>query len=113
MEFKKYYQALYKSDFDNENINTEIENFLDGLPIPKINTVDKDLLDAGISEEEVLGAINSLQNNKAPGPDGFPIEYFKVFAKKLLSPLTNMIREALDNQVLPHSLEDRDNNTAT
>ncbi len=59
----------------------EIENFLDGLPIPKINTVDKDLLDAGISEEEVLGAINSLQNNKAPGPDGFPIEYFKVFAK--------------------------------
>ncbi len=105
MEFKKYYQALYKSDFDNENINTEIENFLDGLPIPKINTVHKDLLDAGISEEEVLGAINSLQNNKAPGPDGFPIEYFKVFAKKLLSPLTNMIREALDNQVLPYSLE--------
>ncbi len=105
LEFKKYYQALYKSDFDNKNINTEIENFLDGLPIPKINTVDKDLLDAGISEEEVLGAINSLQNNKAPGPDGFPIEYFKVFAKKLLSPLTNMIREALDNQVLPHSLE--------
>lgn len=49
--------------------------------------------------------MKSLQNNKAPGPGGFPIEYFKSFSDKLLSPLTNMIREALDNQTLPGTLE--------
>lgn len=45
------------------------------LPLPKTDTIDRDLLDAEISEEEVLFAISSLQNNKARGPDGFPIGY--------------------------------------
>lgn len=49
--------------------------------------------------------MKSLQNNKAPGPDGFSIEYFKMFSDRLLSPLTNMIKEALNNQTLPGSLE--------
>lgn len=78
---------------------------LSKLSFPKIDIIDKDFLDAGISDEEVLCAINSLQNNKAPGPDEFPTEYFKTFSKKFLAPLTNMIKETLDKQVLPQSLE--------
>lgn len=49
--------------------------------------------------------MKSQQNNKAPGPDGFPIEYFKTFSDKLLPSLTNMIKESLNNQTLPSSLE--------
>uniref|UniRef100_A0A3B4T4G4 Reverse transcriptase domain-containing protein n=1 Tax=Seriola dumerili TaxID=41447 RepID=A0A3B4T4G4_SERDU len=46
-----------------------------------------------------------LQNNKTPRPDGFPVEYYTAFSKKLLTPLTNMIKEALENKKLPASLE--------
>lgn len=52
LEFKKYYQALYKSDHDTENV--KIKQFLDKISLPKIDTIGKDLLDAGISEDEVL-----------------------------------------------------------
>lgn len=38
-------------------------------------------------------------------PVGFPIGYFKIFPDKLLSALTNVIKEALNNQTLPGSLE--------
>lgn len=61
--------------------------------------------DIRVSEEEVLCAIYSLQNNKVQRPEGFLIKYFIAFSKKLLAPLTNMIKEALDNHVLPYSLE--------
>lgn len=66
--------------------------------MPKLDPGDKNYLDANISEKEVLDAMKSLQNNKAPGPDGFPIEFFKTFSDKLITPLTNMLNNALTNK---------------
>lgn len=43
--------------------------------------------------------------NKTPGPDGFPVKYYKAFSKKLLTPLANMIKEALENKKLPHCFQ--------
>lgn len=85
--------------------NSTAKNFLDGIPLPRLQAADRKQLDSAIAEKEVLQAINSLQNNKSPGPDGFPIEYFKAFSNKLLSPLTAMIKEGLENKKLPNSLE--------
>uniref|UniRef100_A0A3B4WXV4 Reverse transcriptase domain-containing protein n=1 Tax=Seriola lalandi dorsalis TaxID=1841481 RepID=A0A3B4WXV4_SERLL len=102
-EFKQFYEDLYKTGQDAEN--TGEKRFMDGITLPKLQDEDRELLDVDISEMEVLQAINSLQNNKTPGPDGFPVEYYKAFSKKLLTPLTNMIKEALENKKLPESLE--------
>jgi len=102
-EFKQFYENLYKTEQDADNIGAK--RFMDGITLPKLQDEDRDLLDADISEMEVFKAINSLQNNKTPGPDGFPVEYYKAFSKKLLTPLTNMITEALQNKKLPDSLE--------
>lgn len=77
-EFKKYYEKLYQTE---EVTNMEIQKFINNFSIPKLSTADKTLLDAEISEQEVLQAMKSLQNDKAPGPDGYPIEYFKKFSK--------------------------------
>lgn len=65
---------------------------MDGILLPKLQDDDRELLNANISEKEILQSINSLQNNKSPGPDGFPIECCKAFSGKLLSPLTNVIK---------------------
>lgn len=102
LEFKKYYETLYKTEQSTE---TEIKDFLNKLAIPKLTVTDRNLLDEAISEEEVHRAIKSLQNNRAPGPDGYPIEYFKTFSEKILTPLTNMIREAFQKETLPKTLE--------
>lgn len=102
-EFKQFDEDLYKTGQDADN--TGAKRFMDGMTLPKLQDEDRDLLDADISETEVLQAMNSLQNNKTPGPDGFPIEYYKTFSKKLLTPIVNMIKEALENKKLPDSLE--------
>ena len=91
-EFEQFYENLYKTEQDDENVGAK--QFLDGIPLPKLQDDDRELLYADISEREVLQSINSLQNNKTPGPDGLPIEYYKAFSEKL-TPLTNMIKEAL------------------
>lgn len=77
-EFKKYYEKLYQTE---EVTNMEIQKFINNFSIPKLSKADRTLLDAEISEQEVLQAMKSLQNDKAPGPDGYPIEYFKKFSK--------------------------------
>uniref|UniRef100_A0A669EM94 Reverse transcriptase domain-containing protein n=1 Tax=Oreochromis niloticus TaxID=8128 RepID=A0A669EM94_ORENI len=85
--------------------STAAKRFIDEITLPKLYNEDKELLDADISETEVLRALKCLQNNKTPGPDGFPVDYYKAFSNELLTPLTNMIKEALENKKLPESLE--------
>ena len=38
---------------------------------------ENDILIAPYSEKEVFEAISQMKNNKAPGPDGFPAEFYK------------------------------------
>ena len=45
--------------------------------IPQLATDENDILTAPFSEKEVFEAISQMKNNKAPGPDGFPAEFYK------------------------------------
>ena len=42
-----------------------------------MSDADNDILVAPFSEKEVFDAIAQMKNNKAPGPDGFPVEFYK------------------------------------
>uniref|UniRef100_A0AAY4D581 Endonuclease/exonuclease/phosphatase domain-containing protein n=1 Tax=Denticeps clupeoides TaxID=299321 RepID=A0AAY4D581_9TELE len=42
-----------------------------------------------------------LQNGKSPGPDGFPIEFYKVFSAKLTPLLNKLFEEILSQKKLP------------
>ena len=70
-EFQLFYETLYKTEHGIEN--TKAITFLSSLTLPKLDPDNKNCLDANISEKEVLDAMKSLENNKVPGPDGFPI----------------------------------------
>jgi hypothetical protein len=37
------------------------------------------MLTAYFTEEEVFEAISQMEHNKAPGPDEFPAEFYKIF----------------------------------
>ena len=45
--------------------------------VPQLSAADNDILVAPFSEKEVFDAIAQMKNNKAPGPDGFPVEFYK------------------------------------
>jgi hypothetical protein len=47
--------------------------------IPQVSIEENNLLTAEYSEEEVRKAIFQMEHNKAPGPDGFPAEFYQTF----------------------------------
>lgn len=51
-EFKQFYEDLYKTGQDADNIGAK--RFMDGITLPKLQDEDRELLDADISEMEVL-----------------------------------------------------------
>lgn len=45
-----------------------------------------------------------MKGGKAPGPDGLPIDIYKIFKNKLLSPLLDMFVESFSSGKLPPSM---------
>ena len=45
--------------------------------VPQLETDENEILTAPFTEKEVFEAIAQMENNKAPGPDGFPAEFYK------------------------------------
>ena len=61
-------------------------------------------MDASIGDDETTLVIQSMQSGKAPGPDGFHIEFYKEFSSKLSPILSSMYNEILSSQKLPQTL---------
>ena len=45
--------------------------------VPQLTVVENDVLTAPFTEKEVFDAVSQMETNKAPGPDGFPTEFYK------------------------------------
>ena len=52
--------------------------FLNNLNIPKLSEEQKQSCEGDISPEEIKSILESFQNNKSPGNDGIPIEFYKI-----------------------------------
>jgi len=71
----KYYQGLFGPS-KNMVFSLDENHTHD---IPQVTTAENDILVSPFSEEEVKAAIFQMKHNKAPGPDGFPAEFYQVF----------------------------------
>ncbi len=100
--FRTYYEKLYSSEC---SLNVDIQmQFLDSLNIPQILIEEKNKLDEDLTLQEIGEAIDSMKSGKAVGPDGLPIEIYKTFKEKLLTPFMEMIVEAYHQDLLPASM---------
>jgi mannosylglycoprotein endo-beta-mannosidase len=70
------------------------------LDIPQVTQEENDVLIGPFTESEVRAAVFQMEHNKAPGPDGFPAEFYQVFwgiiKDDLLRLFSDLHREALD-----------------
>lgn len=100
--FRAYYEELYATE--NEIDLQQLHSFLDEQLIPCISNERKEDLELEINEEEIGQAIDSMQSGKRAGPDGLPIDLYKTFKEKLLTPLLDMFLEAFQHNSLPPSM---------
>ena len=45
--------------------------------IPQLQSEENEILSAPFTEKEVFEVIAQMKPNKAPGPDGFPAEFYR------------------------------------
>ena len=64
----------------------------------KVQEADEDerLKEETISREEVMGAMNSLRNNKAGGPDQIPVEMIKKGGKTLIDKVIKIVQNVFE-----------------
>ena len=58
--------------------------------ISQISTEENEILTTVFSEKEIHDALMQMEKNKAPGPGGFPAEFYQCFWKILKHDLINM-----------------------
>lgn len=100
--FQSFYFSLYRSEFPTDT--TEMNEFLANLQIPTIKPDQEKELDTPLSLEELKSSIKAMQSNKAPGPDGLPIEFFKKFIDKLSPLLLSVFNQSLESGLLSPTL---------
>ena len=77
---------------------------MNNLDIPCVNNNDNNVLGSMISEKECYDSISSFSNDKSPGSDGLPIEFYKTFWKEIKSLLCSVFNECFERNILPHSM---------
>ena len=96
---KKHIHSLVQDEgtiVGHEQLKSYITNYYKGLfgapeegnfsldescttDIPQVSAAENNLLTPLYSEEEVRKTVFQMEHNKAPGPDGFPAEFYQNF----------------------------------
>lgn len=66
--------------------------------------IESESLDTPITLVELEEAVRQIQNNKAPGMDGLPVDIYKIYSQILLPELLVVLNEAYVTQELPKSV---------
>ena len=93
-QIEAYFRDLYTSGktFSQD----EYDEFIQHLQIPKLSDEDRDNLEGPLCYEECKNVLESFQNDKSPGEDGFTVEFYKLFYDLLSENLLACLNEAYE-----------------
>uniref|UniRef100_A0A803SUG8 Reverse transcriptase domain-containing protein n=1 Tax=Anolis carolinensis TaxID=28377 RepID=A0A803SUG8_ANOCA len=99
-QFKKFYSKLYSKD---QIESDKISQFICNQKLEKLSEKQREILNKEITDKEIKRAIDKMEGNKAPGPDGLSGIYYKVFAEETIPYLKKIMNQILENQKIPDS----------
>ena len=78
---------------------------MEKLILPKLDLdEDNSFLGNPISTSECYNIIKTFCNDKSPGSDGLPIEFYKTFWNDIKDLLCSVYNSSLQNKILPLSM---------
>ena len=84
---------------------SEADFFLDFLgPSDYVNTDSTEDGNSPFSIPDIKQAIMSMENDKTPGPDGLPKEFYATFFDVLADDMCEVLNNAFELEVLPKSM---------
>ena len=63
-----------------------------------------DISEDKITMEELRAVIKKLKNNKSPGPDGIPVEFFKRMSEESLLIVLDILNDCWENEIMPDEM---------
>ena len=72
-----YYSNPFNSQTTDAHDSFEI--FIENMEIPKLDDVERDALAGPLTCEECKKSLETFENGKSPGEDGFTVEFDKHF----------------------------------
>ena len=81
-EIKNFYSQLFQNH-DHRISDVDLHDMLKHIKTRKLTSMQAKSLEGDLKLEELAKALKNMKNNKTPGIDGFPAEFFKVFWKAL------------------------------
>ena len=95
-EQERFYHNLFKTGNNDPDIVTKRSTFLSELNIPKLSEQQKISCDGKILSEECFHVLDSFHNNKTPGNDGIPIEFYKKFWSLISDSFIRCVNECFE-----------------
>ena len=100
--FLNFYSELYSSECSPDI--WDLNNPLDNLNYPVMDASVSEDLGGPITLLEIHEAIQSMQNGKSPGPDGYTVEFYKTFSHLLSPILLELYNDSFQKGRLPDTL---------
>jgi len=98
---REFYNELYTSNMPHSN---DIDTYMSNIDIPSLKHEKRTLCEGDILLTECENAINRIKNNKSPGDDGLPIEFYKTFWNEISDFIVDVYNESYDNNIMPISM---------
>ena len=99
-EARAFYQELYTA---NANIDNNDQEWLLNKLGKALDEIDKERCEGPMTTKETTTAVQNMQTNKSPGPDGIPLEFYRHYWKYLKEHLTQLYNENYDRETMSES----------
>ncbi len=96
----KFYEKLYGDTGVVAEPISERCDFLENPSIKKLSRTSRQDCEEDISKGECAEALRAMANNKSPGSDGFPTEFYKFFWRDIKDLVFSSFQFALQNRSL-------------
>ena len=102
-ELKSYHSNLFKlQDLQLENF--DLNELLCGYHVNKLDNLQSESTVGPLTYTEIHMALKQMKNNKTPGIDVFPAEFFEVFWKQLGMVILKALNKSFEKGTLSTSL---------